>query len=90
MSMDYIRRTYGVPAKRGARVRYTDSDGVPFHGRITSARGGRLRVLVDDRVEGYRGRLNLHPTWRMEYLTEPAAGPSGDPRHGCESTARTR
>lgn len=71
MSLDYIRKTYGVPAKRGGRIRYRDERGDIFEGRITSARDGRLRVLVDDRVPGYRGRLILHPTWRVEYL--PAA-----------------
>lgn len=68
MSMDYIRRTYGVPAGRGVRVHYTDDQGYVFHGTITSARGSYLRVLVDGRVPGYRGRMTLHPTWRVEYL----------------------
>lgn len=40
MSMDYIRKTYGVPAKRGGRVIYTGS---ALHkaigGTIKSARG---------------------------------------------------
>lgn len=68
MSMEYIRRTYKVPAKRGMRVRYIDKDGVVWNGRITSARDAHLRVLVDDRVPGYRSRLLLHPTHRVEYL----------------------
>jgi hypothetical protein len=67
MSLEYIRRHYGVPAKRGARIRYTDGQGVVWTGRITSARGAHLRVLVDGRVPGYRGRLTLHPTWQVEY-----------------------
>lgn len=68
MSMEYIRRAYGVPAKRGGRIRYTDERGVIWNGRITSARSGRLRVLVDDRVPGYLARMILHPTYRVEYL----------------------
>ncbi len=69
MSMDYIRKTYGVPAKRGGRLIYTDSDGVKFHCTIKSAtNSGHLKVLVDDRVPGYRGRMKLHPTWHVEYL----------------------
>ena len=45
MSMDYIRRTYGVPAKRGGMVRYTNTDnGAVTEGRITGARGPWLRV----------------------------------------------
>lgn len=69
MGLPYIRKTYGVPAKRGGRVRFTDSDGVVWNGRITSASGQYLLVLVDDRVPGYRGRLRLHPTWNVEYAS---------------------
>ena len=71
MSLKYVRNTYGVPAQRGCRIRYTDEYGTVWNGRITSARGGRLHVLVDDRVPGYRGRLILHPTWHVEYLPPP-------------------
>ena len=72
MSLEWIRKTYSVPAKRGCRVRYTDGYGVIWNGRITSARNGYLRVLVDDRVPSYRGRLLLHPTWQVEYLPQNA------------------
>lgn len=68
MSLPYIRRTYSVPARRGMRVRYTDGAGVIWNGTITSAKGPHLRVLVDDRVPGYRGRLILHPTDNIEYI----------------------
>jgi hypothetical protein len=72
MNMDYIRRTYSVPAKRGGRVIYTDSDGVTFYCTIKSAtNSGHLKVLVDDRIPGYRGRMKLHPTWNVEYLKTP-------------------
>lgn len=74
MSMEYIRRAYGVPAKRGGRIKYTGNPHSVCFGRITSARNGRLRVLLDDRVPGYRGRVTLHPTWEIEYLTTPADG----------------
>lgn len=66
--MAWIRKQYGVPAKRGGRLCFTDTDGVKFYGTITSARNGRLRVLVDDRIPGYRGRILLHPTWNITYL----------------------
>ena len=79
MSLKYIRKSYNVPAYRGRRVRYTDERGAIFNGRITSARGGRLRVLVDDRVPGYRGRLILHPTWHIEYLGTSNVELSGSP-----------
>jgi hypothetical protein len=68
MSMKYIRDCYKVPAKRGGRIKYVDSFGTSWFGRITSAKGNHLRVLVDDRVKNYRGRLLLHPTWNVEYL----------------------
>ena len=71
--MEYIRRTYGVPAKRGGRLIYTDSYRVAFHCTIKSARGGYLMVLVDDRIPSYRGRMKLHPTWNVEYLKTPNA-----------------
>ena len=70
MSLPYIRRTYSVPARRGMRVRYTDGDGVIWNGSIKSARGPHLRVLVDDRVPGYRGRLILHPTDSIQYIQD--------------------
>lgn len=71
MSLQYIRKTYCVPAKRGMRIRYTDGSGVVWNGTITSAKDTFLRVLVDDRVPGYRGRLILHPTESIEYIQEP-------------------
>lgn len=80
MSLEYIRRTYGVPARRGVRVRYTDGAGVIWNCTITSAKGPHLRVLVDDRVPGYRGRLILHPTDNLEYVqvaTTPVSNGQG-------------
>lgn len=68
MSLEYIRKAYNVPARRGGRIIYTDGDGVKFDCTIKSARNGRLRVLVDDRIPNYRGRMELHPTWNIEYL----------------------
>lgn len=73
--MAYIRRAYGVPAKRGGRLIYTDSNGFKFNCTIKSATySGHLKVLVDDRVPGYRGRLKLHPTWNIEYLPSNVDG----------------
>ena len=68
MSLAYIRKTYNVPAYRGRRIKYTDTRGGIYFCTIKSAREGRIRVLVDDRVPGYRGRMLLHPTWNVEYL----------------------
>jgi len=68
MSLKYIRQTYGVTEKRGGRIRFTDQNNGVWNGVIKSAKGARIRVLVDGRIPGYGGRLILHPTWTVEYL----------------------
>lgn len=67
MSMDYIRKTYDVPAKRGGRVEYTTSHGSKVtKGTITGARGGHLYIKLD----GWNHSLRFHPTWNLKYLDE--------------------
>lgn len=61
--MDWIRRHYRVPAKRGGRVEYT-GDGKPELGTITSARGSQLRI----RLDGHKHTHCFHPTWELRYL----------------------
>jgi hypothetical protein len=64
MSMQYIRDFYGVPAKRGSRVRYSGSETGPSVGKIVGARQQYLPVKF-----GHVPRpLILHPTWKIEYL----------------------
>ncbi|MET8648510.1 hypothetical protein [Nocardia aurea] len=63
MSMQYVRDYYGVPAKRGGRVRYT-GDKEPRLGTIASARHGGLRI----RLDGDKRAMPFHPTWELEYL----------------------
>lgn len=58
MSMEYIRKTYKVPAKRGGRIRFQGREGV-----IVGARDARLRA----RFHGI-GIVALHPAWEIEYL----------------------
>lgn len=70
MSLEYIRKTYGVPARIGGRIKYTGHRDRDLYGTIKSAKNGRLRVLLDDRADNYRGRLILHPTWKVEYLED--------------------
>ena len=66
MSMDYIRRTYGVPARRGGRVQYTGAK-KSVQGTIVSARGHYLRVRWDE-----SGQVqSMHPTWMLVYLETP-------------------
>ena len=68
MSMDYIRRTCGVLAKRGGRVRFSGNIGrTPLEGRIVGSAGGYLKVLFDGEIQ----RRLLHPTWEVEYLNLP-------------------
>ena len=62
--MKYIRDTYNVPAKRGGLIRFKDSNGNVWEGKITSAFYGRLRV----KLNGLKYRSVLHPTWNIEYL----------------------
>lgn len=64
MSMEYIRTTYGVPAKRGGRVVYTYPANVPRYGTITGTRGAKLRI----RMDGQTKSLIYHPTWELKYL----------------------
>jgi hypothetical protein len=57
MSMEWVRSTYGVPAKRGGHILF---DGEP--GVIMSA----SHLLHVRMIDGER--VLLHPTWRVEYL----------------------
>jgi hypothetical protein len=79
MSMDYIRRSYGVPAKRGARVTWwacmTDRQ---VQGTIVGARGHYLRIRLDDEAR----TRTLHPTWRLGYHETPNVRAKGLARQG--------
>jgi hypothetical protein len=78
--MESIRAHYGVPARRGMRVRFTYPPGA-CEGVITSAEDHKLWIRTDD------GRRfgPLHPTWHMVYVTKPPRkpkkkAPHSDPR----------
>lgn len=67
MIMEYIRRTYGVPAKRGARVEYSgDAAAGKLRGTIVGAKGHAIRVRFDGNPK--RRVLSYHPTWEMKCL----------------------
>lgn len=71
MSIDYIRSYYGVPARKGGRVRYTGDRGpnaTPREGTITGASGAHLTI----RMDGDSFAQPYHPTWELQYLV--AAG----------------
>ena len=72
MSMEYIRKFYRVPAKRGGRVEYT-GDGAPELGTIRSAKEGRLNVQLD----GVSHAMPFHPTWKLRYLPAAPEAPNG-------------
>lgn len=73
--MDYIRTRYGVPAKRGGRIRFQGKPGV-----ITSARPGEARLNI--RLDGDKHTLPVHPTWEMEYEDAKAERKPRVWRHG--------
>lgn len=70
MSLEYIRRSYSVPAHQGARIRYT-GNGDPRLGTITHGRGGRLYIRLDGDTDSHP----YHPTWEIEYLPTPKDRP---------------
>lgn len=74
--MASVRRNYGVPVKRGARVVYRGYS-EPIAGRIISSTGSHLYLRRDDNGKRFGP---LHPTSRMDY---------GDGRdYGAECDAR--
>ena len=56
--MEYIRRTYGVPAKRGGRVDYRGQKGT-----ITGSDGAYLLI----RLDGEKRSKRYHPVWCLAY-----------------------
>jgi hypothetical protein len=70
MSINWVRKRYGVPAKRGGRVEYTGGK-TPEQGTIVAARGGYLRIRFDGME--YTHPLPFHPTWELRYLDHKAA-----------------
>lgn len=64
MSLDYINRTYGLNAKKGARVEYTGSRSGPQLGTITGTEGAHLMI----RLDGTKHAQPYHPTWKLRLL----------------------
>lgn len=64
MSMEYIRKIYNCPAKRGMEIRFRRCIHEEWvRGIIIGSRGQYLRV----RFIGNLGIFTLHPTWGIEY-----------------------
>jgi len=57
--MQFIRKHYGVPAKRGLPVAVEGKRGV-----ITGSCGSHLKIRIDGETKSRK----YHPTWRIEYL----------------------
>ena len=74
MSMEYIRKAYRVPAKRGARIEFTDTFGKVHEGRIVGSRGCYLRADMPT-IRG--GVVTLHPTSNVRYLPNTRITDSG-------------
>ncbi|QMV00126.1 hypothetical protein GHV40_00870 [Devosia sp. D6-9] len=68
MGIAWVRKYYGVPAKRGGRVEYT-GEGHSEFGTIAGARGAHLSI----RLDGWKFALPFHPTWKLRYLTPAEA-----------------
>ncbi|MCM8555674.1 hypothetical protein [Streptomyces sp. STCH 565 A] len=81
-TMEWIRRTYDVPARHGMRIEY---DGKPA--TIVGAGGGYLRF----RVDGEKHRTVGHPCYRIVYPAVPEpARPRGWCKHCGKDRAMTR
>jgi hypothetical protein len=74
MSIDQIRKQYGVPAKRGGRVEYTGGKSSNL-GTITGTSGPHLLILLD----GSKHSMPFHPTWEVRYLDASAQPPADHP-----------
>jgi hypothetical protein len=68
MSLAYIQKYYGVPAKRGGRVEYESPLAGKEFGTITGAEGQYLRI----RMDGRKHSMNYHPTYNLTYLPTPS------------------
>lgn len=73
MNMQWIRETYGVPAKRGGRVEYTGGSQSRC-GTITGT--GGCGILI--RLDGDKYSLPFHPTWKLRYLDAAQAQAKGE------------
>ena len=77
-TMEWIRRTYDVPARHGMRIEY---DGKPA--TIVGAGGGYLRF----RIDGEKHRTTGHPCYRVVY---PAVPEPARPRGWCKHCGKDR
>lgn len=75
-SLDFIRTTYGVPAKKGVRVRFEGEQ----EGVITGASGRELLIQMD----GSSYVAVYHPVWQLEYFVNSQWQPVAKDDHNNE------
>ena len=80
--MRQIRRTYGVPAKRGGRISFTNA-AKAAQGTIVGSRGHYLRVRFDESGVTH----SMDPAWMVVYL-EPTK--TFDTDHCCRTIKTLR
>ena len=66
MSIEYIRKAYGLTCKVGYRVRYSPPGETPREGKIVGATYAYLRIKMEDTPHAGL----YHPTWCLEFLSE--------------------
>ena len=71
MSMEWIKRNYSVPVKKGARVEYTGGK-KPKLGTITGTEGQYILIRLDAEKVSHP----YHPTWKLRYLDATTGGAS--------------
>lgn len=49
MSLEYIRKTYNVPAYRGQNVEYTETN-ITYKGTIIGSRGAHLNIKLESYI----------------------------------------
>lgn len=57
--MEYIRKYYNVPAKRGGRIEFKGKQGTIV---------GSSRPYLRIRFDGEKAIYTYHPTWEIKYL----------------------
>lgn len=63
MTMDYIRKSRGLPfLKRGMRVQFL------HNGRFGKITGANIGGNINIRFDGDTFSQNCHPRWRMRYF----------------------
>lgn len=70
MTMERIRKAYGVPAKRGGRVVYIEKhpSGKGERRTVGTITGARHGMYLRIRLDGSNYSQNYHPTYNIEYL----------------------